>query len=205
MSSPQDRPAVRLTDARALRAYAHPTRAALLSLLRIHGALTATQAGVLLGESSGSTSFHLRQLEKYGLVEPVPDVPGRAKPWQATSMMTDIPVSSDDPEVLDALVELGLAMSQRYFARLADWITRSSDEPAEWREAAHFGDRILYATPSELVALRDAIGRLIEPLARRLDHPDERPEDARPVTFLRIAFPDKEPRAGDHPEALSRG
>jgi DNA-binding transcriptional ArsR family regulator len=202
MSSPQHRPAVRLTDARALRAYAHPTRAALLSLLRIHGALTATQAGALLGESSGSTSFHLRQLEKYGLVEPVPDVPGRAKPWQATSMTTDIPVSSDDPEVQDALVELGLAVSQRYFARLADWITRSPEEPAEWREAAHFGDRILFATPVELAALNDAIGQLIEPLARRLDHPDERPAAARQVTFLRIAFPDEEAKP-DQPESVS--
>jgi DNA-binding transcriptional ArsR family regulator len=190
MPPQQDRPAVRLNDARALRAYAHPTRAALLSLLRIHGALTATEAGALLGQSSGSTSFHLRQLEKYGLVEPVPGVPGRAKPWQATSMMTDIPMSSDDPEVVDALVELGLAVAQRYFARVADWITRLPDEPAEWREAAHFGDRILYVTPSELAAVNDAIGKLVEPLARRLEHAEERPEDARQVTFLRIAFPD---------------
>jgi DNA-binding transcriptional ArsR family regulator len=203
MSPQQDRPAVRLTDARALRAYAHPTRAALLSLLRIHGALTATEAGAMLGESSGSTSFHLRQLEKYGLVEPVPDVPGRAKPWQATSMMTSVPVSSDDPEVMAALVELGLAVSQRYFARLADWITRSPEESAEWREAAHFGDRILYATAEELAALNDAVGELIEPLARRLEHAEARPDDARQVTFLRIAFPD-EVAQPELPETVNR-
>ena len=109
----------------------------------MHGALTASEAGRLLGESSGSTSFHLRQLEKYGLVEPVPGVPGRAKPWQATSMLTEIPVSSDDPEVVGALVDLGLAVAQRYFARLADWITRSPTEPAEWRELCWLEWRVL--------------------------------------------------------------
>jgi DNA-binding transcriptional ArsR family regulator len=188
----QDRPAVRLTDARALRAYAHPTRAALLSLLRTRGALTATEAGAILGESSGSTSFHLRQLARYGLVEPVPDIPGRAKPWRATSMLTDIPQSSEDPDVRDALVELGLAVAQRYFARVSDWISRSGEEPASWREAAHFGDRMLFTTAVELVELNDAVGELIEPYARRLTNPDERPEGARQVTFLRIAFPDDE-------------
>jgi predicted ArsR family transcriptional regulator len=193
-----------LTDARALRAYAHPTRAALLSLLRTHGRLTATQAGAILGESSGSTSFHLRQLEKYGLVEPVPGVPGRAKPWQATSLTTEIPVSSDDPEVVEALVDLGLAVAQRYFARVADWIERSVDEPAPWREAAHFGDRVLYTTAEELQALNEAVGELIEPYARRLSHAAERPAEARQVTFLRIAFPDPVRAPGPGP-ATNRG
>ena len=59
----------RLTDPRALRAMAHPIRLELVGLLRTHGPLTATKAAALLGESSGSTSFHLRQLAKYGLVE----------------------------------------------------------------------------------------------------------------------------------------
>jgi uncharacterized membrane protein YfcA len=41
---------------------------ALVGLLRTEGPLTATRAAELLGESSGTTSFHLRQLAKYGLV-----------------------------------------------------------------------------------------------------------------------------------------
>jgi predicted ArsR family transcriptional regulator len=175
-----------------LRAYAHPTRAKLISLLRTRGPLTATEAGDILGESSGSASFHLRQLEKYGLVEPVPDVPGRAKPWQATSLITEIPASSDEPDVVDALRDLGLSVAQRYFQRVTEWLLRAASEPAEWRDAAHFGDRILYATAEELAALNDAVGDVIEPYARRLAHPNERPEEARQITFLRIAFPDAE-------------
>ncbi|HVI18641.1 MAG TPA: helix-turn-helix domain-containing protein, partial [Gaiellales bacterium] len=60
---------LRLTDPRALRALAHPTRLRLVGLLRREGPLTATQAGALIDEVPASASFHLRQLAKYGLVE----------------------------------------------------------------------------------------------------------------------------------------
>jgi len=83
---PDERPPIELTDPRALRAYAHPVRGKLVGLLRRRGPLTATQAAELLGESSGTTSFHLRQLAKYGLAEEAPGGRGREKPWQATSM-----------------------------------------------------------------------------------------------------------------------
>ena len=49
-------------DPKALRAYAHPVRMTLIGLLRVRGPLTATQAARLTGESSGTCSFHLRQL-----------------------------------------------------------------------------------------------------------------------------------------------
>ena len=60
---------IKLTDPRALRAVAHPTRLALVGLLRREGPMTATEAGETIGESAASCSFHLRQLAKYGLVE----------------------------------------------------------------------------------------------------------------------------------------
>ena len=63
-----------LTDPRALRAYAHPIRMALLSLLRREGPHTATEAAAVIGESVASCSFHLRQLAKYGLIEEEPDL-----------------------------------------------------------------------------------------------------------------------------------
>jgi predicted transcriptional regulator len=61
--APDERRSVkRLTDPRALRALAHPIRMSLVGMLRVHGPLTATKAADLLGESSASCSFHLRQL-----------------------------------------------------------------------------------------------------------------------------------------------
>src|SRR5215470_16594917 len=78
----------RITDPMALRALAHPIRLALIGLLRTEGPLTATRAAELLGESSASCSFHLRQLAKYGLATDAPGGHGRERPWQATAMFT---------------------------------------------------------------------------------------------------------------------
>src|SRR5919197_817830 len=76
-------PSLELRDPRALRAVAHPLRLQLIGLLRTEGPLTASQAGKLLGESAQSCWFHLRQLEKYGIVEEAGGGRGRERPWLA--------------------------------------------------------------------------------------------------------------------------
>jgi DNA-binding transcriptional ArsR family regulator len=55
-------------DPRSLRGLAHPLRVQLLGELRLHGAATASQLAERLGQSSGATSYHLRQLATYGFV-----------------------------------------------------------------------------------------------------------------------------------------
>ena len=59
----------RVTDAKTMRALAHPVRISLIELLIIAGPMTATQAAEKIGESPSTCSFHLRQLAKYGFVE----------------------------------------------------------------------------------------------------------------------------------------
>jgi helix-turn-helix protein len=161
----------RLTDPRALRAYAHPVRMALVGLLRTEGPLTATRAGELLGESSGTCSFHLRQLAKYGLVEEAGGGTGREKPWRATTTSTDWDAIGDGtPESAAATGLLASAVAERYFAQLARWLEASPGEPQEWRQAAMLGDRVLYVTPAELEELGDrvrgAAADMIPPLLR---------------------------------------
>ncbi|AOS65705.1 ArsR/SmtB family transcription factor [Actinoalloteichus hymeniacidonis] len=56
-------------DVSALRALAHPLRITLIQELGIHGPATASQLGRRLGETSGATSYHLRQLARHGLIE----------------------------------------------------------------------------------------------------------------------------------------
>lgn len=184
-----EHPPIELTDARALRAYAHPVRMKLVGLLRRRGPLTATQAAGLLGESTGTTSFHLRQLAKYGLVEPAAGGQGREKPWQATSSMTHIPPIQATSEASQAATQLIISLARRHFENAAAWLHRADDEPQEWQRAAIFGDRFLYVTPAELEALDKAIDELLEPYARRLTNPDERPPGAREVTAVVMAHP----------------
>src|SRR5689334_25274834 len=113
----------RLDDATALRAYAHPVRMKLILALRTRGPLTATRAGELLGESSGTCSFHLRQLAKYGLVEEAGGGTGREKPWRATTTSTDWDAIGDGtPESAAAAGLLASVIAEKYFEQLARWL-----------------------------------------------------------------------------------
>ena len=60
--------APRTLDVNDLKALAHPLRVQLLDALSTYGAATASGLADRLGESSGATSYHLRQLEKHGFV-----------------------------------------------------------------------------------------------------------------------------------------
>ncbi|MFJ1792372.1 winged helix-turn-helix domain-containing protein [Kitasatospora griseola] len=179
--------AVRLTDPRALRAYAHPTRMTLVGLLRVHGPLTATRAAELLGtESVASCSFHLRQLAKYGLVEEAGGGRGREKPWQATADLTSWDSSPADPEQAAAVDTLQRAVLDGYFARATGWLTHRAEEAPEWREAAGFGDTVVRVTPEELTELLTRIDELTRPY---LERTADRPEGARPVQLMQLAVP----------------
>jgi DNA-binding transcriptional ArsR family regulator len=180
-----------LKDPRALRAYAHPVRMALVGLLRTEGPLTATKAAELLGESSGTCSFHLRQLAKYGLVEEAGGGTGREKPWRATAPLTSWRDTSEDPEMIAAAGLLGRAQVQYYFGEITRWLDRSADEPPQWREASMFGDRLLYVTADELTDLRRRIMHLVDEYFDRTQDPRLRPEGARRVTYMHLAYPSR--------------
>ncbi|HET8742352.1 MAG TPA: helix-turn-helix domain-containing protein [Gaiella sp.] len=184
---------VELRDPASLRALAHPVRLRLVALLRREGPLTASEAGRRLGESSGSTSYHLRQLARFGLVEEDGGGRGRAKPWRATSLYTSWPSRPETEELAEASLVLDRFVVERYGERLAEWIERRRDEPREWVEAAAFGDSLLYLDRDELAALRDSLQALAEPYLERIADPALRPAGARPVAFVQIAFPVDEP------------
>ncbi|MFE7514948.1 winged helix-turn-helix domain-containing protein [Streptomyces sp. NPDC057540] len=183
---------IRLTDPRALRAYAHPLRMSLVGLLRSSGPFTATRAAELTGESVASCSYHLRILAKYGLVEEAPGGRGREKPWQATARYTEWPEYSEDAAVAEAADALSTAVAERYFERVTRAMENRHRLPREWQEAEEFGDSLLHLTPEELTGLRRRIGELLQPYEARTSDPSLRPEGARPVSILRIAYLDQD-------------
>lgn len=182
---------VRLTDPRALRAYAHPTRMALVGLLRRDGPQTATQAARVIGESVASCSFHLRQLARYGVVEEAGGGRGREKPWRATAMLTSWEAVPEDPAAAAATEALQLAVAELYLEQTVRWVRRQSQEPPEWQRAAQFGDSLLHLTAAELQELGDKIQDLMRPYLDRLEDADARPAGSRPVTVLHLAFPNR--------------
>lgn len=183
------RTVTRLTDPRALRAMAHPIRLSLIGLLRREGPLTATRAGELIGESSASCSFHLRQLAKYGLVEEAGGGRGRERPWRATTLFTSWPDVAEGPEAAAASSLLSSVIAERYFESLMRWLDAKPDAPGQWQHAAHFGDTMLYVTPEELEGLAAETQAMMDRFLDRLEHPERRPPGARRVTYLHLAFP----------------
>jgi DNA-binding transcriptional ArsR family regulator len=184
---------VELTDARQMRAVAHPTRLALIGLLRREGPLTATQAGGRLGQSSGSMSFHLRQLAKYGLVEETGAGTGRQKPWRATARFTNWSATPEDPDLAEATAEFSRVIAARYAALTEAWIEQQAEEPDAWKTASQFGDTFLWLTPEELTRLGEQVAALLEPYEARSADENERPEGSRLVSWLNLAFPVRTP------------
>lgn len=76
----------------SLRSLAHPLRVRIYDELSAYGPLTASGLAERLGESSGSTSYHLRQLERTGLVrEDTTRGKGRERWWERTPGSIAIP------------------------------------------------------------------------------------------------------------------
>ena len=77
-----DEPTKRFAPApAALKAFAHPLRMAMYAELGRVGSATASQLARTLGESSGQTSYHLRQLERHGFIEDDPSHAGGRERW----------------------------------------------------------------------------------------------------------------------------
>lgn len=75
--------AERMLDAGALRALAHPLRVQIYDILSQFGPQTASSLAVMTGESSGSTSYHLRALAKHDLIRELDDRgTGRERWWE---------------------------------------------------------------------------------------------------------------------------
>ena len=89
--------------AEALKAFAHPLRMAMYTALRNDGPATASMLGRALGESSGQTSYHLRQLERHGFVEDDPGhTGGRERWWRAVGFSMDSADLLVDPRTAGA-------------------------------------------------------------------------------------------------------
>ncbi len=70
-------------DARRWKALSHPVRGEILRHLDEHGPATSTTLAEALGESTGTTSYHLRVLAEAGVIEEVPErAHGRERWWR---------------------------------------------------------------------------------------------------------------------------
>ncbi|MFG2488497.1 helix-turn-helix domain-containing protein [Streptomyces virginiae] len=171
-------------DAAALKALTHPLRIRLLGLLRQDGPATASELGVRTGESSASTSYHLRVLAKYAFVAEADHRDGRERRWRAVHSLTawsnESMESSPDSRAL-------LTLSRRVqIEHLETSLVQHEADVAdgrlaqEWVEPSGISDLMPRLTPESLTELREVFGRKLEELTTR-DAADPR---ARQVVLL---------------------
>lgn len=190
-------PGVIRLDPRTLRGLAHPLRIRLLAALREYGPATASGLAARLGESSGATSYHLRQLAAYGFVEEEPDRgTARERWWRAAHRGTHFDAGGflghADPEVRAAIGLFGREVAAHHAAELETWLATVGDWPAEWRRSFDLSDFALRLTPAGARALRDELHAVLERYrTSEGQHPSDREDtgDAVPVRVHLHTFP----------------
>jgi DNA-binding transcriptional ArsR family regulator len=189
LDSPSHRRRV-IDDPLTLRALAHPLRLKLHALVGREGTVTAAEAARRLGISQALASHHLRQLAKYGYVEPADAGDNRERPWRVTHTSSRME-PGDSAEAWEATEALERFFVERSGAQLADWQQRSSDEDPRWREHTGVSQNLVYLTVEEMAELDRAWDALIGPLVRRrpLGDASNRPAGALPVDVTLVAVP----------------
>ncbi|MFJ8658649.1 helix-turn-helix domain-containing protein [Streptomyces sp. NPDC093795] len=192
MHPPEERVS-RTLDPRSLRGLAHPLRIRLLRALRHHGPATASQLAERLDESSGATSYHLRQLAAHGFVEDDPTRgKGRERWWKAAQQGTTVDESlhlNADPEVRGAMEVYLHEIATIHTQELNTWLGTRHDWDGDWAASTDMSDFTLRLPPERLRELRDEIHSLIDSYQKGAD-PDA--PDAARVRMHLHAFPQHE-------------
>jgi DNA-binding transcriptional ArsR family regulator len=182
-------PRRQLTDAREIRAVAHPLRIALLEALGREGPLTATEAGELLGESPANMSFHLRTLAKYGFVEEAPGGTGRQRPWRRVTVGHAFDLDSEETAAAVAAQTLSRHVAARALERRVEWEANRTSFPKRWRDSSFAFDSLVYLTAAELEAVGHELLAIIDRYSDRIPDRAKRPEGAYPVAIVAHGHP----------------
>lgn len=201
-ADPHDQPR-KLTDPKAMRAIAHPTRLALLDVLGRHDQLTATEAAQLVGESPTNCAFHLRTLAKYGFVEEAGTAPGRRRPWRRSHLGFSFDDNGRaDTETDQAARVLADLLLDGWLRRLRQVGNTRSEFGQPWRDVTSGSQYLAYLTPAEAAEFNERLQQLFDQHRDRLGHSDLRPEQAIAVEYLLFSYPQEaaEPASGPRSE-----
>jgi DNA-binding transcriptional ArsR family regulator len=159
-------------NAAALKAMAHPLRVQMLRILQLRTRASVTSLAEELGETTGATSYHLRQLAKFGFVEEFEpdevdaDEPsaGRRQRWWRMSVdqihMTGFEFMRNE-ETREAAGFLLREFHADRSRRLANWFATATQWPEEWQRASSDMDGNLELSPKQTRALADEMAALM--------------------------------------------
>ncbi len=175
-----------LDDPGKLKALAHPMRRAMLRHLGLHGPATSTTLGSLLDAKTGTTSYHLRQLEKYGFIEEIPErSAGRERWWRKTEtgdirLPHPAQLAPEDRPVLAEFHRIGLEEDKGILLELLPAAYQA--DPA-WVKVSRALGRM---TLGELEDFFEEYMLLLKKYSHRAA---DAPEQARPLHIRLLALP----------------
>ncbi|MGW0905335.1 ArsR/SmtB family transcription factor [Streptomyces sp. NPDC002853] len=191
-----------LSDLRVLKALAQPRRVRMLQHLTVHGPATSATLARALGLNTGATSYHLRELARYGFVEETAGTGhGRERWWRAIPGDRRFPPRSKQNAetrlVMDELNHLSYAADLELFEQLQRDACDTEDAGlGEWADAFPYSRGTIRLTLPEL---REFFEQYIALLNRYKRTDAETPADARTVLTRLLAFP--APASTDAPSA----
>ncbi|MBA3364567.1 MAG: helix-turn-helix transcriptional regulator [Actinobacteria bacterium] len=159
-----------LDDVHVIRALAHPLRIRMLSMLQQEGPATSTTLSRALGESTGNTSYHLRQLARHGLVEENTERGDRRDRWwtAAARHYNLAPALDGSPEHKAAIAGLRARVLEHDAVIVASFFEHEDIFESAVRDEATFTNHVVYATPEELTTIRAKISDIF----REFERPD---------------------------------
>ena len=178
-------------DLEALKALAHPLRVTIFDTLSTYGAFTASGLAERLGESSGATSYHLRQLEKHGFVREVEGKGvGRERWWERVP--GGINVGPEEGTWTSAGRQAARVVinqwAQNRQSALNEFLERGFDElPTKWFEASTVSLTNVFATAEDLAEFNRRYMEMADEFAER--HRDQKKVGSRPLQIQFNAFP----------------
>lgn len=155
--------------ATTVRALAHPMRVQILRYLEQHERASVTDLAGELGETTGATSYHLRQLARHGFVEefdaeaPTTNRVGRKRRWWRMAVDQ---IHSDGYEFLnrddtrEAFAFLLRQEVEERARRLAHWYATAREWPEAWQRASSDSSGTLDLDAKQTRALADELAEL---------------------------------------------
>ncbi|WP_402466990.1 ArsR/SmtB family transcription factor [Isoptericola aurantiacus] len=183
-------------DSNRLKGLSHPLRVQILDLLHTHRELTASRLAELVGESSGSTSYHLRQLAKHGFVR---EVEGRGTArerwWESAPGGYSIGIDDDDDAgARTAKTSVNAELERTRQAKVwrlleaMEQADRTDPRYGRWLHAITLSTSHLWATPQQLQEVIAAYDRFVDEHLAPLRGQEGTP-GASPVQIHFNAFP----------------
>ncbi len=184
-------PDLHTPDLDGLKALAHPLRVQIIEALSTYGPHTASGLAARLGESSGATSYHLRQLEKHEYVREVADRgTGRERWWERRP--GPIALGGPGTDETEAGKQASRLIMREWLhhreAAVRDIVERGTEALSpEWAHALALESASVHVTAAQLNELNEAVNRLITDFAAA--HRGQRIPGSRPVQLQYFGFP----------------